>query len=291
LAELEPRRLTAADIPAADHLREQAGWNQTINDWQRLLCWEPAGCFVAEQPDGRVVATVTTTVYGGRPRLGWVGMMLVDLQLRRRGLGRALLSHALTWLERNAVRSMALDATPLGKTLYDGMQFTDLFTLQRREARAPGPGISTPGTGLQPLSAADVERVAELDAAVFFGADRRRVLRDLVGAHPSGCWLSERADGVLAGYVCSRPGARAWYVGPLVARDVATAERLLRAALAPLAGRAVLLDTPDVNAHAGDLAARYGFEPQRPFIRMVRGSPLPPARTDWCYGIAGPEIG
>jgi hypothetical protein len=136
-----------------------------------------------------------------------------------------------------------------------------------------------------------VPRLADLDAAVFFGADRLPVLRDLAVAHPWGGWLAEGTDGATTGYVLSRPGARAWYVGPLVARDIATAERLLRAALAPLAGQAVVLDTPDPNAQAGALAAEYGFKPRRPFMRMARGAPLPATRTDWCYAIAGPEIG
>ena len=283
--------MIAADIPAANRLREQAGWNQTPEDWQRLLRWEPAGCFIAERPDRQVVGTVTTTVYGGARRLAWVGMLLVDQESRRRGLGRALLTHALQWLERNSVLSVALDATPLGKTLYDGMGFADLYTLQRREARAPTFGTPIADPGLRPLSTQAVERLVELDAAVFFGADRRRVLRDLVAAHPTGCWLQEGADGAVAGYVCSRPGARAWYIGPLVARDPVSARRLLRCALAPLAGRPVILDTPDRDIHASALAADFGFEPRRPFIRMVRGAPLTLARTDWCYAIAGPEIG
>jgi hypothetical protein len=57
------RRMTPADLPAAERLRAQAGWNQTRADWQRLLAWAPGGCFVAAQ-DGRVVGTVTTTAYG-----------------------------------------------------------------------------------------------------------------------------------------------------------------------------------------------------------------------------------
>src|SRR5689334_25213122 len=86
------RRMTPADLPVAARLREQAGWNQTRADWQRLLTWAPDGCFVAAQA-GRVVGTVTTTAYGAR--LAWLGMLLVDTDLRRRGIGRALLTRAV----------------------------------------------------------------------------------------------------------------------------------------------------------------------------------------------------
>jgi hypothetical protein len=57
------RRLCAADLPAADKLRADLGWNQTICDWQRLLGLSPEGTFVAEQ-NARIVATCTTVTYG-----------------------------------------------------------------------------------------------------------------------------------------------------------------------------------------------------------------------------------
>jgi GNAT superfamily N-acetyltransferase len=290
LDEVTQRRMTLADLPAADRLRAQAGWNQTAKDWRRLLNWEPEGCFLAETPHGEVVATVTTTVYSGAPRIAWVGMMLVDERVRRRGLGRTMLAQALDWLDRHEVPVVALDATPLGKTLYDSMGFSTVYGLQRREARAPEVRRVH---GLRRLSADDVPRLANLDSAAFFGADRLHFLRDLAAAQPNGGWLAERDAGVIEGYVLARPGAHAWQVGPLVARDPATADRLLQAALAPLAGDKVVLDTPDPgsNPDAAALAARYGFEPVRPFIRMSRGAPLPASRSDWCYAIAGPEIG
>ena len=78
------RRMTDGDLPAADELRRLAGWNQTLEDWRRLLCLEPRGCFVAAL-EGGVVGTVTTTTYG--LALAWIGMMLVHAEHQRRGIG------------------------------------------------------------------------------------------------------------------------------------------------------------------------------------------------------------
>src|SRR5688500_1055052 len=105
------RALTAADIPAGQRLREQAGWNQSADDWHRLLAWDPAGCWVAEQDEtdgmgGQVVATTTVTSYGNR--IAWVGMVLVDEASRRQGIGQMLLTHALAYLERRGVQTIAL---------------------------------------------------------------------------------------------------------------------------------------------------------------------------------------
>ena len=47
------RQMTDSDLQAADELRRLAGWNQTLEDWRRLLWLEPRGCFVAAQ-EGKV---------------------------------------------------------------------------------------------------------------------------------------------------------------------------------------------------------------------------------------------
>src|SRR5262245_34638355 len=256
-ATFQLRPMRRSDLTAGLRLSRQAGWNQTRADWARLLAWEPAGCFVAEV-EGTVVGTVTTTVYG--ERLAWVGMMLVDEPHRRQGMGRRLLDHALEWLDRvAAAQTVALDATPLGQPLYERAGFVGVLGLRRYEGTVPAVAVPS---GPRPILPADLPRLAALDADVF-GADRRPVLRDLISAHPTGCFLLE-ADGVVQGYACRRPGARCWYVAPLVAQGAATADVLLRAALAPVAGQAVALDAFDANAAATELAGKLGMRPVRP---------------------------
>src|SRR6187455_584222 len=125
---MEIRPLSGADIPAAQRLREQAGWNQTDDDWRRLLAWSPAGCWVAER-DGQVVGTTTVTTYGRR--IAWIGMVLVDEAHRRQGIGRALLTHAIEYLDQIGVQTIALDSTPEGQPLYARLGFADAFELAR----------------------------------------------------------------------------------------------------------------------------------------------------------------
>jgi predicted N-acetyltransferase YhbS len=277
------RRMTPADLPAAERLREQAGWNQTRADWQRLLAWAPDGCFVAAQA-GRVVGTVTTTAYSSH--LAWLGMLLVDTDLRRRGLGQALLTRAVAWLAQSmGGRTVALDATPLGQPLYERAGFAPAWGLQRWAGRAPR--VAWPPEA-RPLRATDRAWLAALDRPVF-GADRTGLLLDLVAAHPPGCFLLDGPAG--RGYLCSRPGAHSWYLGPLVATAPAAAERLLHAALQPLHGAQVVLDVPAPNAAAAALLTTLGFAPQRPFLWMYRGPGEPVAARPEYFSIAGPEIG
>ncbi len=42
-------------------------------------------------------------------------MVLVDVEQRRQGIGRALLEQGLAYLERLGVQTIALDSTPAGQ--------------------------------------------------------------------------------------------------------------------------------------------------------------------------------
>ena len=59
------RRLVASDIPAALGLSEQAGWNQTSEDWRTLIDLAPEGCLAIEV-GGELAATTTLLCYGDR---------------------------------------------------------------------------------------------------------------------------------------------------------------------------------------------------------------------------------
>ena len=42
------RAMNLKDVPLGQRLKDAAGWNQIPSDWQRLLVFDPASCFVAE---------------------------------------------------------------------------------------------------------------------------------------------------------------------------------------------------------------------------------------------------
>ncbi len=108
---LQLRRMTASDIPLGMRLKELAGWNQTPEDWTNFLELCPDGCFVAEW-EGEAVGTFITMDYGGL--VGWIGMVLVDPDYRRRGIGTFLIESALKVLESRCL-AVKLDANPAGR--------------------------------------------------------------------------------------------------------------------------------------------------------------------------------
>jgi predicted N-acetyltransferase YhbS len=281
-APLTIRLMTSDDIPAGQRLREQAGWNQTADDWQRLLAWEPDGCFVVEL-DGTVVASATTTVYG--PELAFIGMVLVDVEHRRQGVGGALFRHAMAYLDGRGVATIGLDSTPAAEMMYDRFGYREVYRLERWI----GPLPDLPPGEARTLRPEDLPAVIAFDADAF-GLDRGRIVHALATDHPAGCFVVE-GGGAVQGYLLSRPGTRAWHLGPLVARDGDTAERLVRAALQAHRGEQAVMDVMLGNETAVALANRLGLAPVRPFIRMTRGAPPPPASFDLLYTSAAPELG
>jgi len=282
------RAMTAADVPGGLRLSHEAGWNQRDEDW-RFLVARNRGRFVAALRDGRVVGTGGAAVYG--TALAWVCMILVDPAERGRGLGTRIVEAVLDRVRDVAI--VGLDATPRGLGVYARLGFVEEARLVRMELPAASAGNAARvaqgaagASGVRAMTRADLEAVLALDREAF-GADRAAVLRWEFEGGPA--WLAEGRDG-LAGYCFRRAGRRFSHMGPLVARDVDAARRLLGAALAEARDAGAIVDVPAASAWLSALTKR-GFREQRPLIRMYRGGAQPPGRPDLQLAILGPEFG
>src|SRR5262249_46041717 len=143
-------------------------------------------------------------------------MMLVEESLRGRGLGRALMQHALAYLDERGVERVRLDATPLGRPLYEKLGFVAEIDLHPYEGGPTGTG--EPATGELGAGVGRLDRVRRFDAEVT-GADRSALLGQLYRKR-SRFRVVERGECV-EGYASFRPGARAWYLGPCLATAAA----------------------------------------------------------------------
>ena len=287
------RTMTVDDVPLGMALKDQAGWNQTEADWLRFLAMEPDGCFVA-QWDGRPVATTVTTVFED---VGWIAMVLVEKAVRGRGIGTRLVQHALAHLERRPVQTVRLDATPLGRPVYEGLGFVREYEVARWEGVAVSPlslcgrgagGEGAPQSNRETLVAPPLDAVAELDRHVT-GTNRRPLIEQLYRQQPEAMQV-ERVQGKLAGYATLRLGSCAVQIGPAVAVTPEVGTALAEAALRLYVGRPVYIDIPPENTAATSWARSKGFEVQRHWMRMRRGKPVQdhPARI---WASSGPENG
>jgi GNAT superfamily N-acetyltransferase len=261
------RRMTGDDIVLGMRLKEQAGWNQTAADWQRCLELQPDGCFVAEY-EGTPAGTVTTCIFGS---VAWIAMVLVDVALRGRGIGRALLDRALTFLDEREIPSIRLDATPLGRPLYQSLGFVEEYTLIRHEGVPASNGTLVEPSAkmvLHAMRSEHQEGITQLDRQVT-NTDRQLLLRRLFDEVPDEWYIAIEEEDV-RGFVAARPGSRAWQIGPCLA--IADAgQLLLAAALRRHAGQRVFVDVPADNRTALAVMQAAGLVAQRPLYRMGRG--------------------
>lgn len=281
---LHVRPMTAADIPFANEVRSLARWNQTPRDWQGYLAFEPAGCFVAEH-DGRPAGTAIAINYGGR--VAWIGMVLVHPDFRRLGIGTALLRAALHYLQERRITAIKLDATPMGRPVYVPLGFQDEYEVTRFEGLAPASATVAPD--VVPFSSVPFDQIAALDARAF-GTPRPAVLADLARRQPDLCFAVRDAHEP-CGFLIAREGSSALQLGPCIATNPATADRLLQAFFQRASGRRIYIDVPNVNPAGLALLQRHGFTVQRSFMRMFLGTNPHPGEPTLVFGTSGAEKG
>lgn len=265
---MTPRLLHQDDVPQCLELCAEAGWNQTQRDWLRLLALEPTGCFGID--DGRQLAATATVITYGQG-LAWIGMVLVRVSQRGRGLARTLLQHAIAYTEQRQISCVKLDATDLGEPVYRKLGF-ELECGVERWVRQPGDPVMLPPAQRYVLDAAWDREV--------FGADRSTLL-----------WMLERETtlGALDGsYALGRPGKHAAFFGPCVTRSAASGQQMLASFVAQHVGETIYWDRFAENAARE--GALLGFQPVRRLKRMYRGVNRPgqPAPQ---FALAGFELG
>lgn len=275
------RPMTANDIPAGLRLNSQNGWNQLARDWQRQLDLEPEGCFAAEL-DGQIVGTACACVF---EKVAWVNLVLVDQVYRGRGIGTSLMRCVLAYLDARSIPSIRLDATPLGRPIYEKLGFEADYELKRYEGIPrqinPGPvDVDIAGTD-------DLEQLARFDKQIT-GTRRARLIDYIHEKQLDPLLIALGGPGITA-YASYRPGMRAWQIGPCLG-EANACRSLLSAIAGRLTDQPVFMDVPDLHVRANVLAAELKLTPQRQLTRMTRGVRFHEQMDHyWCS--FGPEKG
>lgn len=267
--------LTEADVEAGLRLSGEMGWNQLPVDW--LLYLRHGHVVGFRNDDGMIVGTGAAMPYEGG--FGYLALVLVTVDWRRRGLGTRLVEHSIDWLEGQGMVPL-LDATEAAAGGYRRQGFAPLMELDRWEADLPAnQGAAADGREVE------LATLVQLDAQAF-GATRPRLLDD-IRRRPGGRGVVGAAgDGV----AMIRPGRRAAQVGPLVAPDDGMALKLLDEVLQGATGT-VVIDVPKARTVFGEALEARGFSRRRSFLRMARGRPPEPAGPGLLYASTGAEYG
>jgi GNAT superfamily N-acetyltransferase len=270
------------DAEAALALSDEAGWNQTVEDW-RFMLGHGRGLGL-RQPGGPWIGSSLVLPRG--PAISWISMVLIARRHRGQSLGTLLLDRCI-----DAVRAggavPGLDATELGRPVYLSKGFRDLYPVSRWRLDAKPAFRSAIGTcTIRRFAMTDLERVISFDERCT-GMERGLTLHYLLSRAPDLACLAE-VQGQLAGYALGRPGRNSAQIGPVVAErsDIALA---LISRISTL-GSSVILDVPDTHRAVTDWLQRQGGVRVRGFMRMILGDVpgLPdPGRI---FALAGPEL-
>lgn len=261
---LDPMPLDANWIARALLLSEEAGWNQTAADWQVFFTH---GTVLGITIGDHLAATAAVLPYGRA--FGWLSMVLVTRDWRRRGLATRLVA-VCTSLLHDSGRAALLDAAPDATDIYARLGFVQLCFMERWE----GQGAAVPLVS-EPVDLA-------LDRAAF-GADRRFLLDDFQSRPGSLAFRSPQ------GFALLRSGSVASHLGPIVA-EPAEATALAATAIRAATGH-VFVDLLDAGSGLIPSLTAQGFRPQRRFTRMALGVSGLPGNPAYLLAAAGPEFG
>ncbi|MFF9013198.1 GNAT family N-acetyltransferase [Streptomyces sp. NPDC014870] len=268
LDQLPIRILTPEDVTLCADLSEDRGWPREEHKWSLLLT---AGTgYGIDDPDGKgLVAASVVTSYG--PELAAIGMVLVAERYARQGVGRRMMHHVIA---SAGDTPLTLHATPSGQPLYEQLGFVQTGRAEmlhgRFTAAEPAPEVAT-----RAATAEDLQTILRLDTEVF-GLDRTHMLTRLP-AFADQLRVAEEG-GEITGFAAAWPNMDTHVIGPLIARDTATAQALV-ASLAAATDRPLRTDIDVRHEALVSWLKANGLGPIAFNAVMVRS--LPDLPGDW----------
>ncbi len=249
-----------ADIPFAVDLSTREKWGHLPADLQRLMSFEPNGCFVALDASG-AVGIITSTSYDD---WGLLGNLIVKDKERNKGIGASLMMHAVEYLHVRGVKCIELDGVFPAVPLYRGLGFRDKYL----SLRLHRPSSESRGEAISPLPAA-VDDVVAYDR-LRTGLNRERMIRRFFEDFSESVFVAG-IDRV-TGYAIVKPRAgNVVAIGPLVADDRDSAESLLLPIIRQWNQYTIAVGVPETNREAVALYRKYGFIYSEPSLRMYLG--------------------
>ena len=282
---VELRSMHLHEIGNCMLLSDAEGWNQTENDWKRLVENPQNSCLIAVY-EHRIVGTAIAMNYANE--VAWIGMVLVDKAYRGRGISKMLFSDLLS--RHKTFRSVKLDATPAGQSIYEKYGFKDEYII----CRMTNPALENfqpeeSGVTPEPILLSDIPEVTVLDASIF-GVERVYLLKSLIKDNPDKAWLIKR-NGRITAFALGRQGKKYHQIGPVYASSTIEAMTLISHALVNLVSQPVVIDIPSDKKELVQWLNSLGFTSQRQFVRMYWQTNRCPGKTENQFLICGPEFG
>lgn len=273
---LEITAFETRHLDGALGLSRAAGWPHRREDWALSLSVSTG---VVGLDGDRVVGTALMTPYGEASAT--INLIIVDQQLRGRGLGRRLTTAALALAGDRACR---LVATADGLPLYEKLGFSATQEIYQHQGFVE---VSQPLIGIEWAEAASLPDLAALDGQAYRG-DRQALLGQIAS---NGQFAVLRRTGATAAFTAVRPFGRGQVIGPVVAPDEEIARQLIRFVAASREGQFLRIDVPGDSGLSHWLEG-LGFARVGGGMAMTRGeSGARQPRTPRTFALASQAFG
>ncbi|MER8749181.1 GNAT family N-acetyltransferase [Mesorhizobium sp. M1050] len=216
-------------IEGAVALSRQENWPHRPQDWQMAL--QLSNGAVALDDQGRVTGTILVTPYG--MDCAMINMVIVDRNVRGKGLGRRLMDQAFALA---GDRPLRLVATADGMPLYEKLGFVPSGTIRQHQGSVAKLGAPD---GVEAAGTDDLPEIKALDRDAY-GADREALIDALA---ERGQFAVIRRDGVIEAHAAIRPFGRGEVIGPVIAGSIDDAKALIGFFAAPRPGAFLRVDT------------------------------------------------
>ena len=256
------------------------GWNPGLHDAQTFYQADPNGFFIGEL-DGEAVSVGCAIVYDDA--FAFCGLYIVAPEHRGNGYGLALTQARLDYC---GDRNIGIDGVLENVAIYERIGYRKYYENARYQFTA----------GEAPARPATIQAIATVDAGVLNRYDRhcfpapREVFLNPWIHQPDALSLAWVEHGELKGYVVRRRCYEGYKIAPLFADAPSIAEQLLLACQDGVRGENLIVDMPETNHAALQMAASYSMERTFATARMYQKG-LPELAYDKIFGITTFELG
>lgn len=261
---IQLRTMQPADLEQGYRLSQQVSWPHRQADWEQALALGEG--IVAENAQGVVGCAILWPWGEERSTLG---LVIVDPSCQGQGIGKKLMEGLLEKVPGGNVR---LHATEMGKGLYEKYGFVVQCSVFQHQI-AQLPEIAAPqldaGEVIRPLREEELPALIESDYQSH-GLLRPALWQDLFRSAEALLVLEK--EGKAQGYMTLRKFGRGHVIGPMLAVDQPSAEKLFCYGASQLTGQFVRIDTYG-NTPFSDWLTAQGLPTVDAPLMMVRGTP------------------
>jgi GNAT superfamily N-acetyltransferase len=277
------RTMSFHDVQTTLELAAKEGWNPGRHDAVIFHATDPNGFFGGFLED-RLVSCISAIRYG--EHLGMIGLYIVEPEARGKGYGYQLWQAGMAHLSGRIIGG---DGVVAMQKSYQKEGAEIAWRNARYEGNvAFGEVNAPPGVNIVDAKLLPFADIADYDAK-FFPASRDAFLS---------LWISHAAhisriairDDQIVGFAVARPSHHGFRVGPFYASDSGIARALLAEISREIPLGPLVIDIPEPNTAAVQLAQSCGMIPSFFTARMYIGDVTHPEFSHF-YGITTYELG